>query len=409
MLLLRKIIKAITTPEFRNWLRSKEFDLFMFSRRMHTKRLHKRPVGINLFGHIHGDFGLGVSCRLVANAIKNSNVPLSVFNISAGYGANENDTTWNGCEEGKEYNINLIHINPNEIPPILWGLKRDLLDDNYNIAYWLWELEEFPKEWIYLIALFDEIWTPSEFITKTLKKYTQKPVYTMSYGLTVPETVEHCDRSFFGLPEDKTLFMLSYDGFSVSERKNPFATIRAFREAFLPTDNVGLVVKATHASKEDISRVQEYLKDYSVYILTDNYSKAQFNSLIKAVDVYVSLHRAEGFGLVMAEAMLLGTATIATNWSANTYFMNSDVACMVDAEIVELEKDYPPYHKGDHWAQADETQACEYMKKLYLDQDYRYEIENKAKNYISEVLSVEKAAYDIESRVKQLEENNFRA
>ena len=110
--------------------------------------------------------------------------------------------------------------------------------------------------------------------------------------------------------------------------------------------NVGLVIKATHAKEEDIIFFQELLKNRSnIFFLYDSYDKTVFNSLIKNIDVYVSLHRAEGFGLVMAEAMILGTPVIATNWSANTEFINDDVSCMVRAEVVPLKENVPPITK----------------------------------------------------------------
>ena len=84
----------------------------------------------------------------------------------------------------------------------LWRLKPRELRKRYNIAYWLWELPEFPTEWRYTFRLFDEIWTPAEFISRVLRECTGLPVYTMPYGLPQPVTDPACDRAFFGLPED---------------------------------------------------------------------------------------------------------------------------------------------------------------------------------------------------------------
>ena len=198
--------------------------------------------------------------------------------------------------------------------------------------------------------------------------------------------------------------MLSYDGNSVSERKNPLGGVRAYCKAFSPDDRgVGLVIKATHAKDDDVEQIKDRLNGYhNIFWLTDSYSKAEFNSLIRAVDVYVSLHRAEGFGLVMAEAMLLGTAVIATDWSANTEFMDASTACMVRADVVALSQDYPPYHKGDHWAHPDESEAAEYMRKLYENTTFREALIKAAEKHITEWLSAEKAAEKIKQRVDTL-------
>ena len=92
------------------------------------------------------------------------------------------------------------------------------------------------------------------------------------------------------------------------------------------------------------------IKMITYIICVDMLIKKEVNSLLADVDVYVSLHRSEGFGLVMAEAMYLGTPVIATNWSGNTEFMNNDTACMVGYDLIELDKDYDVFQKGNVWA-----------------------------------------------------------
>ena len=207
--------------------------------------------------------------------------------------------------------------------------------------------------------LFHEIWTPSEFISEALRKKTDKPVRTMPYHVTA-ECDEICNRDFFGLPKEQFLFLMMYDSASVMERKNPLGVIEAFKRAFSTEERqVGLVIKMKSSSQEEEKFLRGKLQGYkNVYFVKETLSKPQVGSLLKCVDVFVSLHRAEGFGLVMAEAMLLGTPVIATNWSANTEFMSNDIACMVDCELVELEKDYGPFKKGQRWAEPDIQQAA---------------------------------------------------
>lgn len=404
---VKAALKAVSTPRMRDGIKKSAFQIYtgMFAQKRCVDK--NEPFGINLIGHARGDYGLGESCRLVAGALKELDVPLSVFNVSLNSTSKESNMELAGLEGGDlPYRINLIHVNPNKLSGTVWVIPPAKLRGHYNIAYWLWELPEFPEEWLYTLKLFDEIWTPAQFITDTLKKYTEKPVYTMPYGLRTPKTDKTVGREYFGLPKDKFLFMVSYDGNSVSARKNPEGSIRAYVKAFSPDESgVGLVVKATHESSEGLERMRELLKDYpNIYVLTESYSREVFNSLIACVDAYVSLHRAEGFGLVMAESMLLGTPTIATNWSANTEFMDSDVACMVDAEIVELEKDYPPYHKGNHWARPDEDEAAGYMRRLFDDREYGKELARKAKARLETKNTPQKAAEIILKRLQELKQ-----
>lgn len=372
----------------------------------HRVRSESKSFGVNLIGHIRGDFGLGESCRLVAGALKESNIPFSIFNYYwMNVSVKESRADWSDYESPEfPYSINLIHLNPNEIFKAIWMLDSSVLRRKYNIAYWLWELPEFPREWEYTFRLFDEIWTPAEFISQTLRSCTSKPVYTMPYGLQVPKINSSYGRDFFGLPEKCFLFFVSYDGYSVSARKNPEGAIRAYKKAFPPEERgVGLIIKATHEQEEELGRLNALLEGYpNIFFLTESYSKEAFNSLLKCADAYVSLHRAEGFGLVMAESMLLGTPVIATNWSANTEFMDKNVACMVDAAVVPLEKDYPPYHAGDHWAQPDEDQAAAWMQKLYRDSGFRKGLAARAKAHLELEFSPKNAAQTIEKRLLEL-------
>ena len=366
--------------------------------------------GINLVGNIRGDNGLGQSTRLIANILTNSASAFTINNFFVPPGGSMTDRTYEAqITTEAPYGINLIHVNASEFSLCYMDLGKAYWDYHYNIAYWLWELEDFPQEWLGSIHLVDEIWTPAEFISNTLRKYTDKPVRTVPYCISAPVD-DAFDRKHFGLPEDKFLFLMMFDSGSIMERKNPLGTIAAFKQA-VGRDNkdVGIVIKINELeqSQKDIEYIHSVLDGYdNIYIITGTFSKKEVNSLTKCVDVFVSLHRAEGFGLVLAEAMLLGTPTIATNWSANTEFMNSDVACMVDYQMIELEKDLPPFKKGYRWADADVSQAAMYMKKLYEDQAFYQTLRENAQAHIKKHLSMERSVSIVEERLNEIYAQN---
>ena len=352
------------------------------------------PFGVNLIGNVKGDFGLGQSTRLVARALEETGIPYSIYQYSHARDAKMNDTTFDHrISQELPYQINLVHINPPELEEAYLTLDKKLWEKHYNIAFWLWELEEFPDKFMKVVPLFQEIWTPAEFISQGIRKKTNIPVKTLPYCVDAPSD-DACDREFFGLPEDKFLFLAMYDTNSVAERKNPKGIIRAFQEAFLPDNNkVGLVLKVNSAKPEDLEEIRAQFKEYdNIYLITSHMTKVEVNSLVKCVDVFVSLHRSEGYGLVLAEAMLLGTPTIATNWSANTEFADAESACLVGYELIPITEDIGPYEKGNHWADADLHQAAAYMEKLYEDPEFYQQISHQGMIRIHEVVAMERVA-----------------
>lgn len=405
---LIKIVPMSLLRNAKDWIQERSLRKAMKLCQREPYNPMEYPMGINLIGSIKAEIGLGQSCRLLANELEHTNIKYTIKNFVMSGELRSEDCSWDSkIQEDTPYGINLFHIEPLDlVMAYTTVLEPEIWNRRYNIAFWLWELEEFPKSWEKALILVDEIWTPSEFASASIRKVTNKPVYTIPYCVTAP-TEEQYNREYFGLPEDKFLFLAMYDTNSTMERKNPLGAIKAFQQAFSPEDSrVGLVLKMNNPRQEDLEAVQASLGEYqNIYYITEIMDKVVVNSLIKSVDVFVSLHRAEGFGLVMAEAMLNGTPCIATNWSSNTEFMNHDVACMVDYTFTTLKKNTPPYRKGVRWADADVDMAAEYMKRLVEDKEYYNQLKEDGKEYIETKLGMEQAIKMIEERIQEIQQN----
>ena len=164
-----------------------------------------------------------------------------------------------------------------------------------------------------------------------------------------------------------------------------------------------LVIKINNPKAEDIAFVEEHIGGKAGYtLITERMDKERLNSLIKLCDVFLSMHRAEGFGLVMAEAMSLGTPAVATGWSANTEFMPEEASCPVKYGLVPVNGGYQLDDGTMMWAEPDVHDAAKYLKRLKEDPEYYREKAENGQRYIRENLSVEKCAEKIRKRMDEI-------
>lgn len=361
------------------------------------------PDGVNLIGDIRVDTGLGQSMRYVSDILDKAGVDNLIYNYYVPPGYNMTD---HSCDrkiaDRLKYNVNIFHINASEMAVGFMELGREFWDGHYNIGFWVWEMQEFPKEWMPAFSLVDEIWTPSDFVSDIFRKYTDKPVYTVPFPVSAHTDCQY-DRRYFNLPSDRFLYMMMYDGGSGMPRKNPGAVLKSYKKAFdKDRRDVALVVKLKENSDSDIEYIKKEMSGYEVYFIDRSLSRIEVNSLIKCVDVYVSLHRSEGFGLTCAEAMVVGTPVIATDWSATTQFMDKSSACMVDYRLVSLDKDMLPFKKGYKWAEADTDCAAGFMKRLVDDKEFYDIIKCNALEYVHSKLNMERSTGIVKERLDRI-------
>jgi glycosyltransferase involved in cell wall biosynthesis len=126
------------------------------------------------------------------------------------------------------------------------------------------------------------------------------------------------------------------------------------------------------------------------------------NALFASADCYVSLHRAEGVGLGMAEAMFLGKPVIGTNYSGNLDFMNAENSLLVDYCMTELSEGVATYERGSRWAEPSIEHAAELMRFVYEHQDEAKAIGSRASDSVRATLSPELTAKQILQRLHQI-------
>lgn len=361
------------------------------------------PAGVNLFGFFKAENGLAQAVKLYAASIEKAGIPHRFLNTDFIYWLPQNDKSFDTRLSDKaEYAINVVHINPDQWKSACGCFPLSTFDKRYTIGVWLWELETIPENWHACFQNVNELWAPSEFIAKALRKASPVPVTVMPYGIAVPcdETVT---RAQFGLPEDRFLVLTMFDSNSYSSRKNPRASMEAFKKAYADVaDKVMLVIKVNNPKPEDVAAIKEAMGDIPCTLITERMDKPVLNALIRLCDVFISLHRSEGFGLVMAEAMALGTPAVATNWSSNTEFMDEESACMVDYKLIPVQNNYQFGQPEHRWADADVDHAASYLRRLYDDPAYYQQKAQAGKRKIEEEFSIEVTAERIKNRVNEI-------
>ena len=399
---LSRIVDSWPLPRrFRRWLRV--FRLQRLNRRLRLSqviaddevifdfkfqpalvpRLRKMaaPQGVNLVGWFRGEVGIGESVRCMAKACDAAGLATTLVELKLNCLNRNEDTTYvDRLQEKNPFPVNIFHLDAPVSQDIDHHHGRGFRADHYNIAYWAWELPEFPDGWVDRHRFFDEIWCPSEFARAAIAAKLPKPVLAMPHAIDF--TLPQGDfRKKFGLPPRIFLFLFVYDLNSTQERKNPKAVIAAFRKAFPIGGPVGLVVKTHNPDRNStaFAELQAELEGLeNTYLICETLSRAAVYELQQACDCFVSLHRAEGFGLSVAEAMFLSKPVITTDWSGTAEFVNVTIGCPVNYRLLTLDRNYGPYARGQTWADPDIDQAAHWMRSLVDDASFRENLGKRA-------------------------------
>lgn len=343
---------------------------------------------MTLVGYVRGDFGVAENLRSVAGCLKKVSYPYDIYEVDAGDTYSKTNNNFSDLVTNfSNKRIQLYCVNADQLLNTQKKLGANKTSGTYRIGYWFWELSNFPSNWMHAFDLVDEVWAPSKFIFDSLSKATTKPVVYMPVAVDFQMQAKY-SRNYFKLPQNSFLFLVSFDFHSFSERKNSEAVIQAFQNAFSSeNENVGLVIKTIYGEKhpEKYTKLLDLAKnDARIIVVNSALKRDEMYGLIDVCDCYVSLHRSEGFGLGIAEAMYLSKPVIVTAYSGNMDFTNQDTSCLVEFDLVEVALGNYPFWQGQYWAEPNINQASEYMVKVYSDSKFRNNMSFHAKSLVEQ-------------------------
>lgn len=349
------------------------------------------PRGVNILSHFSYPSGIQQAALFAKRALELAEFRVSCRDVSAFPCFDVEDRApFLGLEV---FPVTIINVSPQPYFSVAYergGLLRR--SGVYRIAYWAWELDAIPEEWVDLAPLLDCIWAPTQFVADAFRKRMPLPVHEVLPGVELGE-IEPVAKAELGIPPGNYVFMFMFDMCSQMVRKNPLGVIEAFRRAFGRHEKATLVIKVSRGRShpQEFAQLEEAAREAGVILVDEVLSRARAYGFIEMCDCFVSLHRAEGFGLCLAEAMLMGKPAIATNYSGNLAFMHSGNSLLVDYELTEIAADNPIYPAGNHWAEPSIEHAAAQMRYCFDHRAAAAELGAKGHDEVKQKLSLKAA------------------
>ena len=315
------------------------------------------PGPLIVSGFLSEVLGIGRGARLTISALRQAGLVVNEHDI----GIRSPDFEINRGRGG----VWILHCNPVEAEPVLLNMPLELWSSRYRIGYWAWEQPKLPRSWIRLARLYHEIWTPSEFVARSVRPHA-RCVRVMPHYVSLRPTPSP------GRQPNKSLrIVVMADARSTLSRKNPAGAVEAFCRAFpTPSDDIQLVIKIV-APQADPLGMQDLFsrvgRRSDIEVIVRALTDEETQSFLAKSDIVVSLHRAEGFGLVLAEAMALSKPVVATGWSGNMDFMGDSLRDVLVPYQMERVRDPTGRYKGGFWAEPDITAASQIIRRLARD------------------------------------------
>lgn len=358
----------------------------------------KKP-GFNVFGYFDSVHGLAESARLVLKSLEKSSIPYETISV------NPHNLNFTALPK-LPYSINLFCIDLENLIILVNAMGWKKIASHYNIGNIFWETNIFPKFHVQVCRYFNEIWVTSRYLQEHISIAQPIPVHRINQPIELLIKPNTIDKTLFGI-EDKFTYLFYFNFRSILNRKNPLALISAFKKAFPDSKDVQLVIKSQYGASDYPEELEKLLKgikaDPRIKWIDETMSLQKRYDLMNACDCYVSLHRSEGLGLTMAEAMLLEKPVIATGYSGNLDFMNDDNSYLCPYVLRPIGTGNSPYPPKGVWADVDIDRAAYHMQEVFANRENAKAKARKGKDSILTHHSFEYVGEQIQCRLNQIQ------
>lgn len=351
-----------------------------------SSRSSAAALGVNVVGYHAADSGLGQVARSISRSLQDAGVAVIDVDVAetlspTTHGASRAEA---GTAPNELHPVTIAVVTSAQLPAVAARYPQPFERSRLRIGYWFWELSVVPATHAPAFEFVDWIWAPSRFVADAYRSAGDTPVDVHPPYIPEPRP-SGAGRAELGL-DTRFTFLTSFDYLSVVERKNPTTVIMAFREAFPNRDDVALVVKSINAERKPASAREVHDAadgDPRIVLRDEQLDPGDHAALVAAADCFVSLHRSEGLGLHLAEAMWLGTPVIATAYSGNLDLMDDECAALVDSSLTPVVNGEGAYPEGELWAQPNIMQATEWMRRIAGDEALRERLADAARARIA--------------------------
>jgi glycosyltransferase involved in cell wall biosynthesis len=384
-------------------------------RALHARTRSRMPVAsvdgdlaVRLTGYLGHTLGLGAAARGYAQALRAASVPVSTVTVPLHHLALPAELDVDYARHGFEdlvhdgaHGFEIVAVNADELPDFVTRLGEDYFEGP-RIGIWGWETNSIPRRWQRAFRLVDEIWVYSRFMAENIGSVAPVPVVVLPPPVEAPSDAVEPLR--LDVPEG-FLFLFVFDYLSTVRRKNPVGLIEAFKRAFPKAGGPQLLIKTINAPLRPLAEEELLWAAHGrgdIHVLDRSLTSDELSGVMSACDCYVSLHRAEGFGLTMAEAMAIGKPVIATAYSGNVDFMNAENSYLLDYTMGRVGAECEIYPPDGEWADPSIEHASQLMKRVYAEPAEAKAKGAQARADVSRLLSPEVTGRSMRLRLEHL-------